>query len=590
MASQIRPRRRPTDDWQQLRLLVSSPAQETYELLRPIVLFGQPAATRARETGVPERTLRRKAARFATHGMRSLFADAPDPPTDRRRLPAGIRRTIVELKAEYPPFGLREIARICRERFDRPVDHHTVKQVLATEPLPIRLPRRFRRYHEIPDPVQRRKAIVELYLEGWSARAIAGYLATSRARVTDTLRRWIAEDFAGLADRSRAPHQHARKVDLKAMATIRRLQANPELGEFRIHAALAQVGIQLSPRTCGRILALHRALGASTPVDATPREARPMPFAAMRRHQYWSVDVRYVEDHALGTGKPAYVISILENYSRALLASVVSPRQDLTAYLIVLRAAVEAHGAPEILVSDSGSVFKARQARSIYAALGIRKDAIDRGQPWQNYIETHFNVMRRMADVDYAGAATWAALQAAHERFFLNYNHQPHLAHQGRTDGRRSPAAVLGWVHGAWCDPADLDRLFRLRWLRHITASGSIRFRHWRLYAERGLVGERAAVWVHGETLTLEYETETLAQYRVAVETNGRGLKAVDAPRFFVTDHVSPQPFLPALEEMAWQPAQRLAPYQARRVRAGAGRQEQLFHLEEEKGVATSAR
>src|SRR3954470_21185371 len=204
------------------------------------------------------------------------------------------------------------------------------------------------------------------------------------------------------------------------MAIVRRLQANPELGEFRIHAALAQQGIHLSPRTCGRILALHRALGAPQPVAARPHDPQPMPFAAQQRHQYWSVDVRYIEDHALGTGKPVYAISILENFSRAILATVVAPRQDLTAYLIVLRAAVETHGAPEALVSDSGSIFKANHAQAIYAALGIHKTVIDRGQPWQNYIETNFNVLRRMADHDYAKATTWAELQAAHARFFQN--------------------------------------------------------------------------------------------------------------------------------------------------------------------------
>ena len=581
--------RQPTTDWDQLRLLVTSPAQETYELLRPIVLFGQPTRDRAQETGVPERTLRRKATRFAATGMRSLFAMEAEPAQDRRRLPVGIRRAIVALKAEYPPFSLREIATICRERFDRPVDHHTVKQVLATETRPIHLPRRFRRYHEIVDPVQRRKAIVDLYLEGWSTRAIAGYLETSRARVSDTLRRWVAEDFAGLADRSRAPHHRAHKVDLRAMAAIRRLQANPELGEFRIHAALAQMGIHLSPRTCGRILALHRALGAPHPTASISHEPQPMPFAAQRRHQYWSVDVRYVEDHALGTGKPVYAISILENFSRAILASAISPRQDLTAYLVVLRAAIETHGAPEVLVSDSGSIFKANQARAIYAALGIQKTAIDQGQPWQNYIETHFNVMRRMADHDYAKATTWAELQVTHERFFHNYNHQAHFAHRDRTDDRRSPATVLGWVQGAWCEPADLDRLFRLRSIRSITAGGSIRFRHWRLYAERGLVGARAAVWVSGEALTLEYETETLAQYRVALEANGRGLQAVNEPRFFATDHGSPHPFLPVLDEVGWEPAQRLPPYRARSVHAGASRQEHLFDLEEDDVTASAA-
>ena len=95
---------------------------------------------------------------------------------------------------------------------------------------------------------------------------------------------------------------------------------------------------------------------------------------------------------------------------------------------------------------------------------------------------------------------------------------------------------MLGWVQGAWCDPADLDRLFRLRWHAPRSARGGcVRFRHWRLYAERGLTGERAAVWVHGETLTVEYATETLAQYRVALESDGRRLREVTDPRFFAT-------------------------------------------------------
>ncbi|MEA2598748.1 MAG: putative transposase [Thermomicrobiales bacterium] len=586
MPASPRPQHQPTDDWRQLRLLAASPEQERYELLRPIVLFGLPTSDRAQQTGVPERTLRRRVARFAVSGMRRLFDLEPPPSaTDRRTLPLGIRGAIVELKAEHPPFGPYEIARICQHRFDRPVSYHTVQQILAVEPLPLSPPRRFPRYHDTPDPVARRKAIVDLYLDGWSAKAIAGYLATSRARVYDTLRRWVAEDLAGLADRSRAPHHHARKVDLKAMAAIRRLQANPELGEFRVHAALAQLGIDLSPRTCGRILALHRALGAPQPAAATPREAQPMPFAAQRRHQYWSVDVRYLEDHRLGTGKPVYVISILENFSRAFLASAISPRQDLTAYLIVLRAAVEAHGAPEVLVSDGG-IFYATQAKAIYAALGIRKERIDRGQAWQNYIETNFNVMRRMADHDYDRATSRAELQAAHARFFQNYNRQAHAAHQDRPKGRRSPVAVLGWVHGAWCDQADLDRLFRLRAARVLNAAGAVRFRHWRLYGERGLAGERVAVWVWDETLTIEYAAETLAQYPVTVEANGRHLREVGDPRLFATAHASPQPFLPPLDETEWHPVRRLASYRPRCARGGEAQQEPLFTREPEASVS----
>jgi hypothetical protein len=43
------------DGWDRLSLLVNSPEQEAYDLLRPIVLFGQ--LVPASETAVPERTL-----------------------------------------------------------------------------------------------------------------------------------------------------------------------------------------------------------------------------------------------------------------------------------------------------------------------------------------------------------------------------------------------------------------------------------------------------------------------------------------------------------------------------------------------------
>jgi len=220
------------------------------------------------------------------------------------------------------------------------------------------------------------------------------------------LKRWIAEGVRGLDDKSHAPKNPARKVNLKAMAAIRHLQANPELGEFQVHAALAQLGIHLSPRTCGRILALNRTLyGLPRPSSAEPHEKKPMPFAAQRRHQYWSVDVRYIEDNKV-SDKHVYVIAVLGNFSRAMLASLLTPRQDFTAYLIVLRAAMREHGVPEGIVSDSGGIFKAKQAQRIYEALGIEKHQIDKGQPWQNYIETMFSVMRRMAGTSVSAGCT----------------------------------------------------------------------------------------------------------------------------------------------------------------------------------------
>jgi hypothetical protein len=87
------------------------------------------------------------------------------------------------------------------------------------------------------------------------------------------------------AEESRAPKEPTRKVDLQALAAIRRLQANPELGSFRSSAALEQQGIFLSLRTCQRILALHRELGLPPRSEPVAHLAQPHPFTASRRHQ-----------------------------------------------------------------------------------------------------------------------------------------------------------------------------------------------------------------------------------------------------------------------------------------------------------------
>jgi hypothetical protein len=80
----------------------------------------------------------------------------------------------------------------------------------------------------------------------------------------------------------------------------------------------------------------------------------------------------------------------------------------------------------------------------------------------------------------------------------------------------------------------------------------------------------------------VEHEAEMLAQYRVAFETDGHSPRAVYEPRFFATAHRSSQPFLVPLEETAWCPACRLAPYRLRRRSAGTEMQGTLFESERE--------
>ncbi len=166
-----RPQVAPTDDWGQLRLLAKWPEQITYELLRPVVLFGRSPAERAKETGAAERTLYRQADRFDQLGLSSLFT--PAKVERHRRIPQEIREHLLALKAEHPAFHARELADIGFVRFGRRLSHHTVKRILAEGPLPPVTRRRFPPYREIAEPAERRLAVIRLHAEGWRVTTIA---------------------------------------------------------------------------------------------------------------------------------------------------------------------------------------------------------------------------------------------------------------------------------------------------------------------------------------------------------------------------------------------------------------------------------
>jgi len=108
------------------------------------------------------------------------------------------------------------------------------------------------------------------------------------------------------------------------MDFIRKTQENPELGAFRVHAALERKrGAEVSVRTVGRVMAVHRELYGISKPKRSPKEKAQMPFRAKRRHEIWTADVRYVPHAIPGVGN-AYVIAVLENYGRCVLASAVS--------------------------------------------------------------------------------------------------------------------------------------------------------------------------------------------------------------------------------------------------------------------------
>lgn len=178
MTRRQRVRIAPTEQWQQLELLLDTPGQRSYEAIRPVVVFGEPVPERATARRIPKRTLFRYVARFDAEGLRGL---EPPPTLERhQRVPEEIRQAIVELKREHPPLHLREIATICWARFGHRLSHHTVRRILAESPPLPRTSRRLPPYHAIPEAFARRRAVLSLHFEGWNKASIAAYLETSR--------------------------------------------------------------------------------------------------------------------------------------------------------------------------------------------------------------------------------------------------------------------------------------------------------------------------------------------------------------------------------------------------------------------------
>jgi putative transposase len=574
MAVKRRRRVEHTEDWGQLELLLNWPEQVEYERIRDAVVFGDPVTECAEKTATAERTFYRRVESFDAYGMEGLI---PLEPVRGRRISLAMRLRIVELKAEYPPFSLGEIARICYALFGKEPSKHTVKRIIEEGPTPLLPPRRYATYHQMPPGKERRKAIVALHVEGWTAKAIAGYLETSQPTVYGTLRRWASEGEAGLEDRPRGRPAGVRKVDLRTYETVRKLQKNPGLGAYRMQAALEQLGIYISRATCGRIMAINRRVYGLKKPDGSAKAAKEMPFRASRRHQYWSTDIRYI-DHGLPDTGNVYSITIMDNYSRAILWGDITTRQDLPSFLSILYRAIEHYGSPEALVTDSGSVFLANRARAIYAALGIEKHEIEKGNPYQNYSETTFGIQKRMADHYFSGAENWQELVAVHNRWMEDYNAQRHFAHEQREDGRRSPVEVLGFLTGIRYHPEDLQRaFFSTRYVRVLDPLGYARLMHWRVYGEEALAAREAALWLDEKNLTVEYQGETLSRYEIALQAETGKLREVKRPQLFETAHRSPQLRLFDLGEIRWLTALRANDYAPRGPFRPQSLQEALF-------------
>ena len=531
----------PTAAFAQLQLGFVDLMQWRYEVILTLVLFAdRTVMQRAQESETHPDTVRTLQRRFHQQGMLGLIPAHLKVTARGRaaRVPDAVRQEIDRLKALYAGFHYRELARILFFTFGYPMHHNTVKQLWQQSPIPMPQPSIRGDYR-----AQARLQIVRLYYQGWDKVSLSRFLQISRPTVDRWIARFEAEHFAGLIDRKRGP-QWPRKVWFPVMVAVYHLQKrHPDAGEFRIWSLLARP--DLSVRTVGRIMALNKRVYEDIPhvrKQGPKPPPQPHPYKARHPHELWFIDGRMM-DFAL-EGVRWWSLIILDGYSRTMLAGIVAPTEASWGALMVLYTACLHYGVPETLISDSGGAFTSRAFEAVLVRLQIHHETIEstKGESYQNLMETHFNIQRRLYDYQFSLTTTPAAFEQAHHAFMATYNT---TAHQGLLNAQFDPPIplqVLGEATGRRYSAEELNRHFAHDLLPRTTNPyGCVTLHHDHFYVEQGLPTTPVLLWLSGDQLRAVFDNVVVAEYHCHYDWRSRHVTNIRDGVFYRTRYTSSQ-------------------------------------------------
>ncbi len=543
----------PARDFAQLQLQITDQMQWRYELIRPLVLFeeGTPAQ-RAQQTQTHPDTVRTFVRRFTKQGMLGLVLNDVEVVKKKRPLQVSqeIQQEIHRLKALYGGLGYRELAPILFYRFHEHVDVKTMKQLWLQSPVVAAEQLEFWTYRSYPDRLEARLHVIKLFDQGWNKSRISRFLHVSRPTIDRGLTRFEADHLATLLDKKSGPAS-PRKVWFPIMVAVYHLQKrHPDAGEFRIWSLLART--DLSPRTVGRIMAINKQVYDDIPHVAKkgPKpQPQSHPYKATRAHQYWFIDGRKMDFETEGTRW--WSLIVLEGYSRTMVAGAMAPSESSWAALMVLYTACVRYGVPECLISDSGGAFTSNEFEAVCSRLGIDHQTIvsTQGESYLNWMETHFNVQRRLYDDQLSLAKTSVELEQTHQAFLRLYNT---TAHQGLLKDHFSPPIpleVLGEARGRMYKEEELASNFsHALFPRTTNWHGCVTLHSYHFYVERGLPQTRVLLWVYDEQLRAMFDHVVLAQYRCHYDWQTHQVRDIHGGVFYDSPFASPQGFLIPLD------------------------------------------
>ena len=142
-----------------------------------------------------------------------------------------------------------------------------------------------------------------------------------------------------------------------------------------------------------------------------------------RPNQVWSTDITYIR---LARGF-AYLVAIIDWYSRKLLSWRLSNSMDASFCVDCLEDALRQHGKPELFNSDQGSQFTSTAFTDVLKREGVAISMDGRGRALDNiFVERLWRTVK-YEDVYLKGYANMAELMVGLAQYFAFYNaERPH--------------------------------------------------------------------------------------------------------------------------------------------------------------------
>jgi transposase InsO family protein len=225
-------------------------------------------------------------------------------------------------------------------------------------------------------------------------------------------------------------------------AVLRTKAQYPSFGKQRLANVLYHQGMRIAPNTVQRILRKHTPLVPPVTCPLRPWNA----FEAMAPHVLWAMDICYLYTNKRD-GFDRYLITILDDHSRTVIASGLYARQTVAEVVEVLKAAVLTYGVPRQLVCDHGSQFTCSEFRRVCRMIQLAVDYAPPHYPqYKGKIERFFRTAR--SEMPRAQGPEMAT--GLHAVWIAEYNHN--RIHSRVTDAAghaQAPVFRLRWKPSA---------------------------------------------------------------------------------------------------------------------------------------------